>query len=248
MGRLMALAPQLLLLGLQVIGSAAAQQTYPTRTVRFILPYGAASASDTTARLFADALVHQVGQAGGGGKSAGRRRHCLAAGVCGRQRRPYAVVRAGRRLHGPSLSARHAADRSVSRPQSDRQRFRSSCWLSRCLHRCTSTRSLSSWRWRGRSPESSTPRRPAAFRISCCSVFSRNQGLEVAQVPYRDIMQAPSDLAEGRIQVLSSSLAVPQPLAHAGRLKILVVTSKQRAPGEPGHSDRRRSRLSGVDI
>jgi tripartite-type tricarboxylate transporter receptor subunit TctC len=52
-------------------------------------------------------------------------------------------------------------------------------------------------------------------------------------VPYRDIMQAPGDLAEGRIQVLSTSLAVPQPLAHADRLKILVVTSKQRAPGEP---------------
>ena len=64
--------------------------------------------------------------------------------------------------------------------------------------------------------------------------FFKNLGLEVAHVPYRDIMQAPGDLAEGRIQVLSSSLAVPQPLAHAGRLKILAVTSKQRAPGELG--------------
>jgi tripartite-type tricarboxylate transporter receptor subunit TctC len=63
--------------------------------------------------------------------------------------------------------------------------------------------------------------------------FFKNLGLEVAHVPYRDIMQAPGDLAEGRIQVLSSSLAVPQPLAHAGRLKILAVTSNQRAPGEP---------------
>jgi tripartite-type tricarboxylate transporter receptor subunit TctC len=42
-------------------------------------------------------------------------------------------------------------------------------------------------------------------------------------------MQAPNDLAENRIQVLSSSLAVAQPMMQAGRIKVLVVTSKQRA-------------------
>jgi tripartite-type tricarboxylate transporter receptor subunit TctC len=63
--------------------------------------------------------------------------------------------------------------------------------------------------------------------------FLKKQGVQVAEVPYRDIMQAPNDLVAGRIQVLSSSLAVPQPLANAGRLKILVVTSKQRAPSQP---------------
>jgi tripartite-type tricarboxylate transporter receptor subunit TctC len=63
--------------------------------------------------------------------------------------------------------------------------------------------------------------------------FFKKQGVDVAEVPYRDIMQAPNDLVTGRIQVLSSSLAVPQPLASAGRLKILVVTSKQRAPSQP---------------
>jgi tripartite-type tricarboxylate transporter receptor subunit TctC len=36
--------------------AAREQQTFPMRTVRFILPFGAASASDTAARLFADRL------------------------------------------------------------------------------------------------------------------------------------------------------------------------------------------------
>jgi tripartite-type tricarboxylate transporter receptor subunit TctC len=53
------------------------------------------------------------------------------------------------------------------------------------------------------------------------------------RVPYRDIMQAPNDLAESRIQVLSTSLAVVQPLSQAGRIKPLVVTSRQRAPSAP---------------
>src|SRR6202051_1196465 len=33
---------------------AVAQQAYPSRTVKFVMPFGAASASDITARLFAD--------------------------------------------------------------------------------------------------------------------------------------------------------------------------------------------------
>src|SRR5215831_10373404 len=41
---------------LQLFGAAAAQQAYPTKTVRLILPYGSASATDITARLFADRL------------------------------------------------------------------------------------------------------------------------------------------------------------------------------------------------
>jgi tripartite-type tricarboxylate transporter receptor subunit TctC len=63
--------------------------------------------------------------------------------------------------------------------------------------------------------------------------FFKSMGLQIAKVPYRDIMQAPSDLAEGRIQVLSTSLAVVQPLSKAGRIKVLVVTSAQRAPSSP---------------
>ena len=57
MGRLKEIATVALAACLQIIvGSASAQQTFPTRTVHFILPYGAASATDITARLFADRL------------------------------------------------------------------------------------------------------------------------------------------------------------------------------------------------
>ena len=63
--------------------------------------------------------------------------------------------------------------------------------------------------------------------------FFKGMDLQVVKVPYRDIMQAPNDLAENRIQVLSTSLAVTQPLKQAGRIKVLIVTSKQRAQGQP---------------
>jgi tripartite-type tricarboxylate transporter receptor subunit TctC len=63
--------------------------------------------------------------------------------------------------------------------------------------------------------------------------FLKSEGLQVAKVPYRDIMQASGDLAEGRIQILMTSLAVVQSLMQAGRLNVLAVTSRSRAPSAP---------------
>jgi tripartite-type tricarboxylate transporter receptor subunit TctC len=41
---------------------AEAQQHYPTRPVRLILPFGPAGVADVTARLAAEKLGHQLGQ------------------------------------------------------------------------------------------------------------------------------------------------------------------------------------------
>jgi tripartite-type tricarboxylate transporter receptor subunit TctC len=72
MVRLIALAALALGASLQLMDGAAAQQMFPTRTVRFILPFGAGSASDTTARLFAERLSYALGQAGSGGEPSWR--------------------------------------------------------------------------------------------------------------------------------------------------------------------------------
>ena len=65
------------------------------------------------------------------------------------------------------------------------------------------------------------------------SGFLKSAGLQIAKVPYRDIMQAPNDLGEGRIQVLSSSLVIVQAPMQTGRVKVLAVTSRERAPTAP---------------
>jgi tripartite-type tricarboxylate transporter receptor subunit TctC len=68
------------------------------------------------------------------------------------------------------------------------------------------------------------------------SGFLKTTNLQVTKVPYRDIMQAPNDLAEGRIQLLMSSYASMRGLIEAGKLKVLAVTSRKRvgiAPGIP---------------
>lgn len=217
---------------LQLIGGAAAQETYPTRTVRFILPYGPASASDTTARLFADRLSKRWKQPvvvenrpGGDGLVsleafvAAKDDHVLwfgPAGVFtvlpyGHDALPFDVAR----NVNPIVSVSNVV-LALSMPTS------------------MNVNSVDELVKRARA-EPGKLNAAAAQGISDFLLFGfiKKVGLDIVRVPYRDIMQAPRDLAENRIQLLSSSLAVAQPLSRAGKLKILAVTSRRRAPAEP---------------
>ncbi|MCX7313038.1 MAG: tripartite tricarboxylate transporter substrate binding protein [Alphaproteobacteria bacterium] len=60
------------------------------------------------------------------------------------------------------------------------------------------------------------------------SSFIKTQNLPVAKVPYRDILQAPNDLAQGRLDALLTSYAAMSGLIQSGKIKVLAVTSKKR--------------------
>src|SRR5436190_21779328 len=63
--------------------------------------------------------------------------------------------------------------------------------------------------------------------------YQHREKLQITQVPYRDINLAPVDLGEGRIQVVMSALAVVQPQWRAGRIKLIAVTNKSRVKAAP---------------
>ena len=63
--------------------------------------------------------------------------------------------------------------------------------------------------------------------------FARRAGLDLARLSYRQQNLAISDLAEGRIQLFASTLTVLMPLAQAGKIRLLTVTNKTRAPIAP---------------
>jgi tripartite-type tricarboxylate transporter receptor subunit TctC len=65
------------------------------------------------------------------------------------------------------------------------------------------------------------------------SGFLKGVDLEVAQVPYRDPVQAVTDLAEDRIQLYTSALAIVQSQLQAGTVKALAMTNQARAPTAP---------------
>jgi len=216
----------------QVIGAAAAQQTYPTRTVQLILPYGAASATDIAARLFADRLSKLWGKPvvvenrpGGDGIVSlnsvltAHDDHMLWMGPAGAINvLPYehdTLPFDTSRDFVPVVSVVNVA-LAISTASS--MKIDTIDQLVKLIR-----------------SEPGKLNAAAANGISEFLLFGffKQKGLQAVEVPYRDIMQAPNDLVGGRIQVLSTSLAVVQPLAQGGSIKVLLVTSNQRAPSMP---------------
>src|SRR5262245_1489172 len=63
--------------------------------------------------------------------------------------------------------------------------------------------------------------------------FARTAGIELASVSYRETTAAVIDLAEGRIQVMLATLPPLLPQVNAGKVRLLAVTNKSRAPIMP---------------
>jgi tripartite-type tricarboxylate transporter receptor subunit TctC len=60
--------------------------------------------------------------------------------------------------------------------------------------------------------------------------FFKENKLEIAKVPYKNPVQAITDLAENRIQFYSAAYAITRPQIAAGRIRLLAVSNTERAP------------------
>ena len=63
--------------------------------------------------------------------------------------------------------------------------------------------------------------------------FLKGENLDIKKVPYRNPVEAANDLAEGRVQVYESALAIARPQIQAGKIRMLAVTNTQRTPAYP---------------
>jgi tripartite-type tricarboxylate transporter receptor subunit TctC len=63
--------------------------------------------------------------------------------------------------------------------------------------------------------------------------FMHNHKITTQKVPYKDIVQAATDLGEGRLQIYSSSYAIQRPHHEGGRITALATFGKVRAPSLP---------------
>ena len=219
-------------LAINLLGVVAHAQTYPQRTVKFILPFGPASGTDITARLIADRLSARWGKPavvenrpGGDGLVA------INAFVAANDDHTLLWVPVG-------TFAVHPYDKEKLPYDANRDLIPvanvSSLFLAATTSTALNVGSL-------RELVELVRANPGKFNWAAAngnadflmSGFLKSNGLEMAKVPYRDILQAPNDLAENRIQLLSSSLAIVTPLMQAGKVKVLAVTGRRRAPSAP---------------
>jgi tripartite-type tricarboxylate transporter receptor subunit TctC len=63
--------------------------------------------------------------------------------------------------------------------------------------------------------------------------FMHNAKITTQKVPYKDIVQAVNDLAENRLQIYSASYAILRPQREGGRITVLAQLGRERAASLP---------------
>jgi tripartite-type tricarboxylate transporter receptor subunit TctC len=61
------------------------------------------------------------------------------------------------------------------------------------------------------------------------AAFLKTQKLDVAKVPYRNTVDAINDLADGRIQAYVGAYAIMRPRVQAGKVKVIALTNREHA-------------------
>ena len=207
--------------------TVAAAQTYPQRAVKFILPFGPAAGADTTARLLGEKLAARWGKPvvienrpGGDGLVA------INAFTSANDEHTLLFVPASTFTAHPYVHEKlpYDAERDLL-PITNV----TTIVLALSAPASLNVKTLGEFIALARAkPDTLNVAAAAGNSDLILSAFIKTQGLPVSRVPYRDIQQAPSDLAEARIHLLMSSYATMLPLVQAGKLRVLAVTSRKR--------------------
>src|SRR5438477_6297212 len=221
------IAPVIGLLASLSSATLAPAQTYPQRPVRFILPVGPAAGADISARLLGEKLAARWGKPvvienrpGGDGLVA------INAFIGANDDHTLLFVPASTFTAHP-----YTHDKLPYDPELDLLPITNVTTIVIGLGAPESlnVKTLGEFIALARAkPDTLNVAAAAGNSDLILSAFIKTQSLPVARVPYRDIQQAPSDLAEGRIHLLMSSYATMLPLVQAGRLRVLAVTSRKR--------------------
>jgi tripartite-type tricarboxylate transporter receptor subunit TctC len=205
----------------------ASAQNYPQRTVRFILPFGPAAGVDITARLLGDRLSAHWGKPvvvenrpGGDGLVA------INAFTSANDDHTLLFVPASTFTAHPYTQEKLPYD-------SERDLLPIAnvtvIVIALVAPASLNVKTLGEFVALARAkPDTLNVAAAAGNSDFILSGFIKSQGLTITKVPYRDIMLAPNDLSEGRIQLLMSSYASMRPLIEAGKIRVLAVTSRKR--------------------
>lgn len=213
-------------------GFAQQPQAWPQRPVRFILPFGAGTATDVAARLMSDKLTARWGRPivvenrpGADGLlainsfvSANDDHVLLYASTASFMAHPYTLEKMPYNLERDLAPIARVTDTI----------------LSAAVPTALKVDSLKSFVAMAQSqPGKLNAAGAAGVPDFTLGYFLKVHALDVARVPYKDVVQAATDLAAGQIQFLLSSYAVVRAGTDAGRIRILAITSRERASFAP---------------
>jgi tripartite-type tricarboxylate transporter receptor subunit TctC len=210
----------------------ARAQSWPQRTVKLILPLGAGSATDVTARLYAERLAERWKQPVVVENRPGPDALVAVAAFVGAHDDHTLLFSIG----GPVTINPVSHEKLPYDPERDLVPIAaaSDSFLAVAVSTSLAVGSIDELIQRARAEPgklswAATPGLPQFIFAG----FLKSAGLDLVQVSYRDFAPAFQDLAEGRIQVVATGLLPLLPLAQAGKIRLLAVTNRERSPAAP---------------
>ena len=243
--RLALLASAALVGGLQ---DAAAQDTYPTRIIKFVVPFAAGSATDTLARVLGEKMSASLGQSIVVENMPG------ASGFLGAQNVSRAEPDGYTVLIGTNTT--HASNQSMFKklPYDPMGDFEPVGKLGKITLALVVNPSV---------PVSTTEElieyakaNPGELTFGSGSGSSRLAGemlkslagIDILNIPYKSNPQAITDLLGGQISLVFADIATTLPQAEAGKVKALGISSAERSPLAPNLPTMAEAGLTGYDL
>lgn len=210
----------------------AQTQAWPQRAVKFVLPFGAGSATDVAARLMADKLQAKWGQPvvienkpGADGLlaintflQANDDHTLLYSSSASFMAHPYTLDKLTYDFERDMTPIARVTDTvlTVNVPASSANKTLGQ-FVAEAMARP------------GKLNVTGAPGVPD-FTLD---YFIKTRRLQVQKIPFKNIVEAATALAGNQIDFLLTSAAIVQPLANAGKIRILAVTSRERASFAP---------------
>jgi tripartite-type tricarboxylate transporter receptor subunit TctC len=207
-------------------------QSWPQRTVKLIVPFAAGSAADTTARLFADQLAERWGRAVVVEDRPGPDGLVAVTGfVSARDDHTLFFANGGPVTINPVVHDKLPYD-----PQRDLVPIvsASDSYLTVAASTALKINSIDELVAHAKAaPARLTWAATPGLPQFTFAGFVKRAGLDMTQISYRDFTPALQDVAEGRIGFAATALLPLLPLAQAGKVRLLVITNRDRSPAAP---------------
>jgi tripartite-type tricarboxylate transporter receptor subunit TctC len=209
----------------------ATPQDWPTRSVRFLLTLGAGSGTDIGGRLLADRLSRKWGQSvvienkpGGDGIVA------IAAFVGAKDDHVLLLSPSSSFIAHPYLH-----DNLPYRPEDLAPIARvSSTFVGITVPAVSPVHSMKELMALAQSkPGELNWAGTTGANSFMFEAWLKANNLDLKKVPYRNAVDAGRDLAENRVQVYESAVAIAQPQVELGKIKFIAVLNTVRTPAYP---------------
>ncbi|MGD9945273.1 MAG: tripartite tricarboxylate transporter substrate-binding protein [Burkholderiaceae bacterium] len=214
-------------------GKAAAQAAFPNRPIRMMVGYSAGGGADALGRSFAAKFSHVLQQSVVVENRAGAGGTLAATALAGAQPDGHTLYWADSAiLVAPAVYDKVAYDPLAFAPVS------AICSLlySIVVHPSFPARTVKELiAVLKADPDRYSYASPGVGNIAHlgAELFKKAAGVKMVHVPYKGGTPALTDLVSGQVPICFVSLPPVLPLAKAGRLRLLAVTSEKRSPVVP---------------